>query len=428
MGGTMWVESEAGAGSTFHFTIEADAAAALVRAVGPASPTALAGRRVLVVDDNATNRHILVRQTGSWGMLPVETESPATALQWVRRGDPFDVAILDMQMPDMDGLTLAREIRVHRDARSLPLVMLTSLGRGEATEVDFAAHLTKPIKPSQLLDALMAVFGEELATAERSSTVEPDDRLAERLPLRILVVEDNAVNQQLVLLMLQKVGYRADVAANGVEALEALERQPYDAILMDVEMPEMDGLEATRRIHRQWPRERRPHIIAVTANAMQGERELCIQAGMDDYITKPIHIDVLAEALTRAPRRTGASAGAPAVDVAVIRKFADSLGEEGRGSTAALIETFLGRVPEQVSAIASALGAGDAEVVQREAHTMKSNAAAFGAGRLEGLCRELESQAKSGSLDGGRDLLDRIEAELGRVTVELEEIHAELGG
>jgi signal transduction histidine kinase/DNA-binding response OmpR family regulator/HPt (histidine-containing phosphotransfer) domain-containing protein len=425
MGGTMWVESESGSGSTFHFTVEAEASAAPARAFEQASPSQLAGRRVLIVDDNATNRHILVRQTESWGMLPVESESPTDALEWIRRGDPFDVAILDMQMPDMDGLTLAGEIRRHRDAQALPLVMLTSLGRSEKTGVEFAAYLTKPIKPSQLHDALMVVFGEE-AMEEHGAASAVDDRLAERLPLRILVVEDNAVNQQLVLLMLQKVGYRADVAANGVEALEALERQPYDAVLMDVEMPEMDGLEATRQIHQRWPRQRRPHIIAVTANAMQGERELCIQAGMDDYITKPIHIDALAGALTHAPRRPGAPQAAPAVDAAVVGRLVASLGEQGRGSAAALIETFLGHVPEQMAALGTALEQGEADVVQREAHTIKSNAAAFGADRLSGLCRELEAAAKAGELDGRRDLLDRVEAELGRVIVELERIREEL--
>ena len=302
MGGEMWVESTVASGSTFHFTIEAEAAPAPVRAFERAESAQLAGRRVLIVDDNDTNRHILVRQVESWGMLASESGVPAEALEWIRRGDPFDVAILDMQMPDMDGLTLASEMRRYRDAGSLPLVMLTSLGRGRSPE-EFAAYLTKPIKPSQLYDALMEVFGGKLETGERPAVAALDDRLAEQAPMRILVVEDNAVNQHLALLMLQKVGYRADVAANGVEALEALERQRYDTVLMDVEMPEMDGLEATRRIHQRWPREERPHIIAVTANAMQGERELCIQAGMDDYITKPIHIEELVGALTRGARR-----------------------------------------------------------------------------------------------------------------------------
>ncbi len=309
MGGAMWVESREGSGSTFHFTIEAEAAPAPLRAFERADASQLAGRRVLVVDDNATNRHILVRQTQSWGMLAVDTETPAEALEWIRRGDPFDVAILDMQMPDMDGITLAGEIRAYRDADALPLVMLTSLGRSEPAPVEFAAYLTKPIKPSQLHDALMVVFGGELQVAEPSAVTPSDDRPSGRLPLRILVVEDNAVNQQLALLLLQKIGYRADVAANGVEALEALERQPYDAVLMDVEMPEMDGLEATRRIHQRWPRDRRPHIVAVTANALQGERELCIQAGMDDYITKPIHIEELVGRI--GPRRAPCTGAEP---------------------------------------------------------------------------------------------------------------------
>jgi PAS domain S-box-containing protein len=427
MGGTMWVESRAGTGSTFHFTIEVGAAPASLRPFERETPSQLAGRRVLIVDDNATNRHILVRQTESWGMLAVETESPAEALEWIRRGDPFDVAILDMQMPDMDGLTLAGEIRRDRDAQALPLVMLTSLGRSEKAPAEFAAYLTKPIKPSQLHDALMVVFGGALEL-DVPSGAGTDDRLAERLPLRILVVEDNAVNQQLVLLMLQKVGYRADVAANGVEALEALERQPYDAVLMDVEMPEMDGLEATRRIHQRWPRERRPHIIAVTANAMQGERELCIQAGMDDYIAKPIHIDELTEALSRAPRRPGAPPPVPAVDDAVVIRLVASLGEQGRGSVAALLETFLGHMPGQMATLTTALERDQLEEVRREAHTLKANAAAFGAVRLSELCRELEAAAKAGMRDRGRELLPRVEGELGRVTGELERLHAELRG
>ena len=247
MGGTMWVESRVGIGSTFHFTVEADAAPAPVRAFEQTEPAQLAGRRALIVDDNAANREILVRQAESWGMLVWKTGAPTEALEWIRRGDPFDVAILDMQMPDMDGVTLAGHMRRYRDADALPLVMLTSLGRIEESAVEFAAYLTKPIRPSQLYEALIVVVGGEAEQAERPAVAVPDERLADRLPLRILVVEDNAVNQQLAMLLLQKIGYRADVAANGKEALEALQRQPYDVVLMDVEMPEMDGLEATRR-------------------------------------------------------------------------------------------------------------------------------------------------------------------------------------
>ena len=428
MGGDLSVESRVGHGSTFRFTFEADAGEMPTQAPEPAGPSPLVGRRVLIVDDNATNRHILVKQTGSWGMLARETEAPAEAIEWIRRGDPFDVAIVDTQMPDMDGFTLATEIRRHRDAQRLPIVMLTSLGRSEEPPVEIAAHLTKPVRPSQLHDALMMVLVEGRDLEGSTGAAAPEDRLAERLPLRILVVEDNAVNQQLVLLMLQRVGYRADVAANGVEALEALERQPYDAVLMDVEMPEMDGLEATRRIHQRWPRERRPHIIAVTANAMQGERELCIQAGMDDYIAKPIHLEELTEALTAVRRRPDVPQPSSAVDAAVVRKLVVSLGAEGPGSVGPLIEAFVAHAPDEIAALRHAVDRRAVDDVRRGAHTLKSNAASFGAVQLEDLCRELETEAKAGTLDRGPVLVDRIAGELGRVTEELAALRAELRG
>jgi CheY-like chemotaxis protein len=424
MGGTMWAESREGDGSTFRFTIEAPSAPATPRPFEHAGATQLSGRRVLIVDDNATNRHILVKQTESWGMLAAQTEAPAEAIEWIGRGDPFDVAILDMQMPGMDGLALAEAIRGHRDRETLPLVMLTSLGRTEATSDAFAAFLTKPIKPSQLHDALMGIFGGAIESGQPAEAT--GDRLAARLPLRILIAEDNAVNQQLVLLMLQKLGYRADVAANGAEALEALERQPYDAVLMDVEMPEMDGLEATRRIHGRWPRERRPHIVAVTANAMEGERELCIQAGMDDYLTKPIRLEDLSGALTRVVRRPDVPHAAAPVDPEVIRKLVTSFGAQGPGSVSALIDTFLDHIPEQMSSLSSAMDRGAFDEVRREAHTLKSNAASFGARRLEGLSRELEAAAKAGTSDGQEELVDRIRAELADVIRELGTIRGEL--
>jgi PAS domain S-box-containing protein len=425
MGGEMWAESVVGSGSTFHLTFEADAAATPAPSDMQGAPSRLRGRRVLIVDDNETNRHILVKQTESWGMHARDTEAPSEAIEWIRRGDPFDVAILDMQMPDMDGLTLAAELRRHRDAGSLPLVMLTSLGRVEEAK-DFVASLTKPVRPSQLHDTLMSVFGAGHSEDGALPSTEPEQHLAERRPMRILVVEDNAVNQQLVLLMLQKLGYRADVAGNGVEALEALERQPYDAVLMDVEMPELDGLEATRRIHQRWPREARPHIIAVTANAMQGERELCIQAGMDDYIAKPIRLEELAGALSRVVRRPDAPEPAPAVDSTVVDRLVASLGDDGPTSVGALIDAFVEHAPEQLAALTTALEQRRADDVRREAHTLKSNAASFGARRLEELCRELEAEARSGALDDRAELVARIATEWDRVADDLGGIRAEL--
>jgi CheY-like chemotaxis protein len=256
------------------------------------------------VDDNPTNRRILLLQTQDWGMLARETGSPAEALAWLRQGDPFDLAILDMHMPEMDGVTLGQEIRRLRDARDLPLVMLTSVGgrETEAGQVEWAANLTKPIKQSQLFNLMTGIFGqvEEQSASPAVQPPKPDARLAARFPLAILLAEDNVFNQKLATHLLGQMGYRADLAANGLEVIQSVERQHYDVILMDVQMPEMDGLEATRQICARWPREERPHIIAMTANAMQGDRELCLEAGMDDYISKPIRSPELAAALERA--------------------------------------------------------------------------------------------------------------------------------
>jgi CheY-like chemotaxis protein len=306
MGGTMWVESKVGVGSTFHFTIRAEAAPVPVRAYLRDTQPYLHGKRVLVVDDNATNRKIVTLQTRQWGMEPQAVSSGPEALdllfQEAAGERPFDLAILDMQMPDMDGVMLATEIRGRYEA-PLPLVMLSSLGQGEveAEEIGFAAFLIKPVKSSQLYDALVGIFAQvEEEERDVATKVEPspfDTHMGERLPLRILLAEDNAVNQKLALRLLERLGYRADVAANGLEVIEALRRQPYDVVLMDVQMPEMDGLEATRAICREWQRPHRPHIVAMTAGAMKEDREVCLAAGMDDYVSKPIRVEELTDAL-----------------------------------------------------------------------------------------------------------------------------------
>jgi signal transduction histidine kinase/CheY-like chemotaxis protein len=304
MGGSMWVESQVGVGSTFHFTIQAEPKQVDVRTRLRGLQPRLAGRRLLVVDDNATNRRIVNLQTRDWGMIARETGSPAEALAWVRQGDPFDLAILDMHMPEMDGLTLALEIRKLRDAKALPLVMLSSVGAREAgtEQVDWAAYLTKPIKQSQLFNLMAGIFGQSEAQPTRPATRPPraDFQLATRYPLAILLAEDNAFNQKLATHLLGQMGYQADLAANGLEAIKAVEQKHYDVILMDVQMPELDGLEASRQICARWPREQRPRIIAMTANAMQGDRDMCLAAGMDDYVSKPIHVAELALALERA--------------------------------------------------------------------------------------------------------------------------------
>jgi len=297
MGGGMQVESEVGRGSTFSFTIRAQATSLPKHADQKKTQVALRGKRVLIVDDNATNRRILMLQTQGWGMVPQAATSPFEALEWIRKGDPFDLAILDMQMPDMDGIALTSEIRKLRDAQTMPLIMLSSLGQREVGMEDaYNAYLTKPVKASQLYNILIGIMGMEVApTAEEKPLF--DAEMANKHPLRILLAEDNAINQKLALQLLKRMGYRADVAGNGLEAIEALRRQPYDVVLMDIQMPEMDGLEASCTICREWPREHRPRIVAMTANVMSEDREACSAAGMDGFIGKPIRVEELADAL-----------------------------------------------------------------------------------------------------------------------------------
>ena len=224
--------------------------------------------------------------------------------QRLQAGEAYDLAILDMHMPGMDGLALARQMQAL--APALPRVLFSSLGRKEVGEgsAAFVGFLHKPLRQSQLHELLMAqLAGKAPSAAATAPAPRPDGGLGAQHPLRILLAEDNVVNQKLALRLLQQMGYRADVAGNGIEALEAVERQTYDLVLMDVQMPEMDGLEASRRIVQRWP-QARPRLVAMTANAMHGDRETCLAAGMDDYLTKPIRVDALARALQDTVART----------------------------------------------------------------------------------------------------------------------------
>ena len=302
MGGTMWAESAGpGHGSAFHFTmrcVPAELPQAARRDFLGQQPQ-LAGKRILVVDDNATNRRILALQTAKWGMVVRDTAFPAQALDMLQ-AESSDLGVLDMHMPGMDGVQLAARIR--EAGHTLPLVLFSSLGRKEAGDSLFAATLAKPLHQSQLFDTLVSLLAHEQAPRPAEAAARPrlDAGMAERHPLRILLAEDNVVNQKLALRILQQMGYRADVAGNGIEAIECIARQPYDVVLMDVQMPEMDGLEASRRITSRWQPGQRPRIVAMTANAMAGDREQCLAAGMDDYLTKPMRVDALVDALMRA--------------------------------------------------------------------------------------------------------------------------------
>jgi CheY-like chemotaxis protein/HPt (histidine-containing phosphotransfer) domain-containing protein len=452
MGGTMWVESEFGQGSTFHFTIHAEAAPAPTHAYQEEVQPLLEDKVVLIVDDNATNRLILSRQVESWHMRLHVAASPVEALGWIRNGGVFDVGILDMQMPDMDGITLGKEIRnLQLPVSDAPMIMLTSLGRREVGEdVDiFAAFLNKPIKPSQIFDALVSIFsGEQIHTRPSRMGDKPtfDAHIGERLPLRILLAEDNATNQKLALRILERLGYQADVAANGLEALAALDRQVYDVVLMDVQMPELDGLETTRRLRRELPKNQQPNVIAMTANAMQGDRERCLAAGMDDYVSKPIRIEALVAALSKSRPITNVEK--QEANLETMNIMLDSEGSQGIGDASPqppdvdildkaammnllemvggefeylqeLVDSFLEDAPQLLAELDTYITEGDASGVRRVAHSLKSNGADFGASKFSNLCKDLEMIGKSGDLDGAVDLANQIAVEYKQVELAL---------
>ncbi len=301
MNGHIRVESVLGEGSTFFVTLPFEVSSVDVKTPLEPSPLVLRGCHALIVDDNQTNRQILLLQAQSWGMETTECASGREALEHIRRQERFDLAILDIQMPDMDGITLAKEIRRAEGAELLPLVGLSSVGPrfAEIEEGGFAAMLTKPVKQSQLYNVLANILSAQPRLVLHHEAPLYDRALAQKLPLRILMAEDLAVNQKLMSSLLGKYGYRADAAGNGLEVLAALERQSYDVILMDVQMPEMDGLEASRLINLHYDEANRPRIVALTANAMREDQQKCIDAGMDDYLSKPVNPAALQAALTR---------------------------------------------------------------------------------------------------------------------------------
>jgi signal transduction histidine kinase/DNA-binding response OmpR family regulator/HPt (histidine-containing phosphotransfer) domain-containing protein len=385
MGGQIWAESEVGKGSTFHFTIVADAADGQ-----PARPaTMLAGKRVLIVDDNATNCRILKIQTERWGMQAQETTSPADALAWLRRGDPFDIALLDYQMPGMDGLTLAREIRALCGPRAPVLMLLSSVMHALPSslhQADLAAVLFKPVRLLALRDRMLDALTEPGAPAPRRAQPRSVPDAAAVRPVRILVAEDNVVNQQVAVLLLRKLGHEADVAANGYEVLERVERARYDVVLMDVQMPGMDGLEATRAIHARWPQGPRPHIIAMTAEALTGDRAVCLAAGMDDYVAKPVQLETLRQALAR----VGPAAARPGVpfDRVTLDALRDDLGHGA--AVGDVIGIFLEQAPGVLAWLRDAGARGDAAALGQAAHALKGTSATLGAVALARLCADLE--------------------------------------
>ncbi len=446
MEGRIWVSSSGvpGEGATFSFTIIAPASHEPLPQHARTNTAHLEGKRVLIVDDNATNRRMLVLQTRAWGMVPVEAASGAEALECFDREASFDVALLDYLMAEMDGVELAAELC--RRQPSLPLIMISSVGRPDVPgplATSFAAFLSKPVKQSQLYNALVGLWAQhEALPFGPAMESEFDETLGQRLPLRILLAEDNTTNQQLAQRFLRRMGYESDIAANGLEALAAVRRQAYDVVLMDVQMPEMDGLEATRHI-REEHGTNGPHIIAMTANAMQGDRERCLMAGTDDYVTKPIRIGELQAALATAGRRVHARDGHPAplssprpaappplraaigaavegepiVDPTAFDEARLFLKEEAAEVIGELVDSFRRRTPETLQVLRQATGTGDRAQLKLTAHTLKGLSGTVGARRVQVLSAWLERHAPDGALSDVPPVLDQLEEELARADV-----------
>ncbi len=445
MGGEIGVESEPGVGSTFWFTAQLEKQPQEVQAT-PRAPAHLSGLRVLVVDDNATNRKIVHEQVISWGMKNGMAEDGPQALERLRsaaeRGKPYDLAIVDLNMPKIDGMELASRIKADPAIASTQLILLTSMGlRGEAEQarkVGFAAYLTKPVRQSRLYDAIATVMslvdGEASAPEHRSPIVtqhsfgEARARSRDRQArTHVLVAEDNQVNQKVAVRMLERLGYRADVAANGLEAVEALSHIRYAAILMDVQMPEMDGYEATAEIRRREGMERHTPVIAMTANAMQGDREKALEAGMDDYVSKPVKPEKLELVLGHWILQRESSETEVTLDERALAGLRELQQEGEPDFVGELIELFLHDAPPQLAALRDAIEE-DADSVERIAHTLKGSSGSMGAKTMAEICAELQDVGASGDLSRAPELFGRLEEEFGRVCPALEEVLARSRG
>jgi PAS domain S-box-containing protein len=486
--------SISGSGSIFYFTVIAEATQSLGEEKLPEFAN---GKRLLIVENHAINRQVLIRQAQSWGMIPVAVTSGAEALEIIKENkenSAIDLAILAMNLPDMDGVALAVEIRKFELSNlssgdglnpnaikvksprkvPLPLVLFTYLSKAEVwkkletTEVHFSAFLTKPLKQSQFYNVLLQVFGYVAGKSGRGEVSNvatltsglkyfensQEQHRVQRTPavlrqvasnsagrdaansrqIRILLAEDNVVNQKVATHLLDRIGYRADIAANGLEVLEACKRQSYDVVLMDVQMPQMDGLEATRRLCRDWPAHKKPRIIAMTANAMQGDREKCLEAGMDDYITKPVRREELAIALSQCQPlhrdqlepvtelknpdiadkfdsvATAYSSFQPGVDSPIDFHVLESLreldDEEDPDFLGELIKIYLLDAPQHLETMKDAIFLGDADSLKLASHTLKSSSANLGAVSFSEVCKELEYMGRVAVESGGEHVFD----------------------
>ena len=434
MGGKIWVESDSGKGATFHFTILASAASATAPPSWQSAQPQLTGKRLLIVEDNATNRRIIKHRAEQWGMIVEQALHSRDALRLLTQSQPFDAAILDLQLPDMDGLALAGEIRQKTAAQHLPLLLLSS-ARLRADDIRparaaIAGFVHKPLRPAQLLDSLCRAMSIQLQREKRAPSARSlDETFARRFPLRVLLADDNPINQKVGLSVLSKLGYRADVAQNGLEVLKALEQKVYDLLFLDVQMPEMDGLETARQICQRWSPDERPCIIAMTGNALLGDREKCLQAGMDDYISKPVRIGELQIALerwgplrARSPETSFFTRPKPVqaeglLDQAIIAELREMPPSDGVSMLHELVDLFLDGAPQRIAQIGQFIE--DPPNLAFHAHALKSMSLNLGAKRIVEISQKLEELGRAGNVTEAKPLLKELEATFSRTRAQL---------
>jgi CheY-like chemotaxis protein len=443
MGGRIWLESEPCRGSAFHFTVRLGLQPSAVNEPAPPVPVKLLDLPVLVVDDNSTSRKILEEMLANWKMKPIAADSVPAAVELLKgaqkRGEPIRLVLADGHMPGMDGFDLSASVQTDAQLRGVTIILLTLAGHREdqarAKSVGAADAVTKPVKQSELWDAIITALHVPGRQKARLSAARSTARGAQRR-LRVLVAEDNPVNQELVLHLLERRGHSAIVAENGKQAIAALEKHKFDLVVMDVQMPEMGGIEATEEIRRK-EKSNGGHIpvFAMTAHAMPGDRERCLAAGMDGYISKPIDPKLFTQII-----ETGASPTS-AMGAEEEAKRSDK-GKRDGGANAekilarfdgnrkllrSLIQTFQHDCPKMMTKIRAALSARDPRMLAEAAHALKGSVGNFGPSSAFETAREIEKTGREGKLDGAWELYATLEDDLARFLPALQSVGSPKG-